>query len=244
MLGRGVRELGEGAVATGAVVGAPHAGGRVEQRALIVGFDAVGPEAGAIMPCEAQIGVGNAADAAIAAAGTGIVFGDQGAGSARSSGGEAGGAAGGASGAGGAGSSAQLALQAELLKASPVACFSGGLPLLASLFTFLILPSSSLTDLVQRFHVLLPPGFLFLGGFGKFYNGVDSSALAFARDEPFRWVQGRVVGGKGDDAADGGVSVNAVDGSGRFGGALRRGFSGRDGRVVGCVAGVKGAGGV
>ena len=85
---------------SGCGIAAAHAGGRVEQRPLVVGFHAVGAQPGPIVPGEAELGVGHAAHAAVAAAGSGVVFGDQATGAAGRGRREAGGAAGGALGAG------------------------------------------------------------------------------------------------------------------------------------------------
>lgn len=95
-------------IPSGCGIAAAHAGGRVEQRPLVVGFHAVRAQPGPVVPGEAELGVGHAAHAAVAAAGSGVVFGDQAAGAACRGRREAGGATGGAVG---AGPRAHLALQ-------------------------------------------------------------------------------------------------------------------------------------
>lgn len=213
---------------------ATHAGRGVEKGPLVVGFDAIGSEARAVVAGQAKVGIRYTADAAIPAAGSSIMFDDHGPGS--DCRGEAAGAARRAGGTFRPSSRSQLALKPELLHASPIACFSGRLALSATFFTLLDLLTAYLSNLIQRFHVLFPSCLFLLGRFREFNDRVHASALAFASNESLRRVEGRIVGREGDDAANGGVTVDVICGGGDLGGPAG------EGRIVRCIAGVETAG--
>lgn len=236
-----LREMGrlaQKAVSARTMMAATHAGRGVEEGPLVIGFDAIGSETGAVVAGEAQGRIRYAADAAIPAAGSSVMFDDQGPGSGGR--GEAAGATRRAGGTFGPRSCSQLTLQPELLQASPVTCFSGCLALSATFFTLFDLLAACLSDLVQCFHVLFPLRLFLLGRFGEFNDRIHARPLAFAGNESFRRVQGRIVGREGDDAANRGITVDVrPGGGGDFGGASYGRFGARDGRIVRSVAGVQ-----
>lgn len=234
---REMRRLAQKAVSARTIMTAAHAGSRVEEGPLVVGFDAIGSETGSVVAGEAKVSIGHAADTAVPAAGSSVMFDDQGPGSYGR--GEAAGTARRTGGTFGPGSCSQLALEPELLHACPIACFPGCLALPATFFTLFDLLTPYLSNLVQCFHVLFPSCLFLLGRFGEFNDRVHASPLAFPSNESFRRAQGGIVGRQGDDAANGGITVDAICSGGDFGGPSCGRFGACEGRIIRSVAGVQ-----
>ena len=168
----------------------PHAGGRGEQRVAIGGrLGGVGPQTGAVVTRDARPGVADAGDAPVAA--PRLVLDDHGRRAGRV-----------------VGVGLEPALAAEAVHFVQVAPGAGFAAEPAAVFPRAIFAAPLEPDLVERFHLVLAPGFLFVHGLRELDDRVDAAALAFAPEDLLVRPHARGVGGEGHDAADGGVAAD------------------------------------
>ena len=198
-----------------------HGRGGGEQR-MGVGLDAVGADARAVVPGQAEPAVRDLGHAAVLAGlALGLQLGDEEANVLR--------------GGGARGVFARLPLLAiplallalQLVEAAGVVAVAGFADGLAPLVALGLLLAAGLADGEEGLHFGLALVFELGFRFRELDDRVDAAALAFARDDLLGWAGFGVVGWQGDDGADGEAVINVcvvgscrggVGGGGRGGG--------------------------